>query len=184
MHISIKPIRAIKKTALLLSRRTAATRHRGQKSARSRHGGYNLMELLLLVAVIGALAMVAYPSYTQYVDRSNNVVAATFIESIAQSIERFHTIFDRYPDSLAEIALDGMRDPWGNPFQYLRIQGGNLKGKGKLRKDKSLVPVNSDFDLYSMGKDGASVPPFTAKQSRDDIVRANNGGFIGLAADY
>ena len=77
-----------------------------------------------------------------------------------------------------------MRDPWGNPFQYLRINGGNLKGKGSLRKDKSLVPVNSDFDLYSMGKDGVSVPPFTAKQSHDDIVRANNGGYIGLAADY
>jgi general secretion pathway protein G len=44
--------------------------------------------------------------------------------------------------------------------------------------------LNSDYDLYSMGEDGESVPPLTAKQSRDDIIRANNGGFIGLAADY
>jgi general secretion pathway protein G len=35
-----------------------------------------------------------------------------------------------------------------------------------------------------MGKDGASVSPLTAKASRDDIVRANNGGFIGLAEDF
>ena len=34
------------------------------------------------------------------------------------------------------------------------------------------------------GYDGASVAPFTAKVSRDDIVRANNGGYIGPAADY
>ncbi|MCP5251868.1 MAG: hypothetical protein H6939_09135 [Burkholderiales bacterium] len=46
------------------------------------------------------------------------------------------------------------------------------------------MPINSDYDLYSMGKDGASVSPLTAKASRDDIIRANNGRFIGRAADY
>jgi general secretion pathway protein G len=35
-----------------------------------------------------------------------------------------------------------------------------------------------------MGKDGASVSPLTARASRDDIVRANNGAFVGLASDY
>jgi len=46
------------------------------------------------------------------------------------------------------------------------------------------VPINTDFDLYSMGPDGRSAPPLTAKHSRDDIVRANDGAFIGLASDY
>ena len=46
------------------------------------------------------------------------------------------------------------------------------------------MPVNSDFDLYSMGADGESSAPFTAKNSHDDVVRANNGAFIGLAEDY
>ena len=35
-----------------------------------------------------------------------------------------------------------------------------------------------------MGKDGASLGPLTAKESRDDIVRANDGRFIGLASEY
>ena len=184
MRISIKPVCAMKTTALFPSPCTPSTPRPGRNSARFGHGGYNLLEVLLLVALISVLAMVAYPSYTQYVDKGNNAVAAVLIDSIAQSVERFYTVFNRYPNSLAELALDGMRDPWGNPFQYLRINGGNLDGKSQLRKDKFLVPVNSDFDLYSMGKDGSSVPPFTAKESRDDIVRANNGGYIGLAADY
>ncbi len=47
-----------------------------------------------------------------------------------------------------------------------------------------MVPVNTDYDLYSMGKDGKSTSPFTAKASQDDIVRANNGGFLGLVSDY
>jgi general secretion pathway protein G len=35
-----------------------------------------------------------------------------------------------------------------------------------------------------MGPDGASVGPLTASASRDDIVRANNGRFVGTAASY
>jgi general secretion pathway protein G len=35
-----------------------------------------------------------------------------------------------------------------------------------------------------MGKDGDTMTPFTAKPSWDDVVRANNGRFVGLAADY
>jgi general secretion pathway protein G len=35
-----------------------------------------------------------------------------------------------------------------------------------------------------MGKDGDSKAPLTAKASRDDIIRANNSAFIGLATDY
>lgn len=57
-------------------------------------------------------------------------------------------------------------------------------GNGKVRKDHNLVPLNTDYDLYSMGEDGASVSPLTAKASRDDIVRANNGRYVGLASDY
>jgi len=62
----------------------------------------------------------------------------------------------------------------------LTVEGVN----GKRRKDHSLVPVNSDYDLYSMGPDGKSKPPFTARDSRDDIVRAANGGFIGPVSEF
>jgi general secretion pathway protein G len=58
------------------------------------------------------------------------------------------------------------------------------KGNGKARKDHSLVPLNTDYDLYSKGPDKASVSPLTAKSSRDDILRANNGRFVGPASSY
>jgi general secretion pathway protein G len=53
-----------------------------------------------------------------------------------------------------------------------------------MRKDRNLVPINSDYDLYSVGPDGDSSLPLTAATSRDDIVRANDGRFIGKAEDY
>ena len=50
-------------------------------------------------------------------------------------------------------------------------------------KRKNLAPLNSDYDLYSMGKDGASQSSLMAKVSRDDVVRALDGRFMGRASD-
>ena len=106
------------------------------------------------------------------------------IEDIAQKIDDYSYENGHLPDSLIDIYGYVPLDPWNNPYEYLRINGGGIKGKGKLRKDKYMVPINSDYDLYSMGADGDSVPPLTASSSRDDIIRAQNGGFFGLAIDF
>ncbi len=45
-------------------------------------------------------------------------------------------------------------------------------------------PLNSDYDLYSSGNDKESRDPLANALSRDDIVRANNGTYIGLGEDY
>ena len=157
---------------------------------------------MVVVAIIGILATIVGPIYSDYIDRVRTVQAVQDISAISKSIAVYAASNgNRYPDSLAEINMDGMLDPWGNPYQYLNLsksknenenENGNGKGKGKgqdvnvgkARKDHNLVPINSDYDLYSMGKDGASVSPLTAKASREDIIRANNGRFIGRAADY
>lgn len=41
----------------------------------------------------------------------------------------------------------------------MRIAGADLKGKEQLRKERFLVPLNSNYDLYSNSKDGASKAP-------------------------
>ncbi len=62
--------------------------------------------------------------------------------------------------------------------------GGNNCGQGGARKDRHLHPISSDFDLYSMGKDGDSVKPLTAQKSHDDVIRASDGGYYGLAKNF
>jgi general secretion pathway protein G len=55
---------------------------------------------------------------------------------------------------------------------------------GEARKDYFLVPLNSEYDLYSVGKDGESRPPLSVPVSADDVIRANDGAYVGLAANY
>ena len=62
--------------------------------------------------------------------------------------------------------------------------GGTEGGTAKPRKDRFLVPLNTYYDLYSKGKDGDTDEDLQADKSRDDIIRANDGGYIGLAYKY
>lgn len=142
--------------------------------------GFTLIEILLVLGILAVVAVISIPAYMDHVQRADEATAISDILTIELEIERFYTINLRYPDDLTGIT--SKQDPWGNAYQFLNLA--NVKGNGKVRKDHSLVPINSDYDLYSMGKDGASQSPLTAKASRDDIIRANNGGFVGRAADY
>ncbi len=143
--------------------------------------GVTLLELLIVLAVISVLASIAIPSYHHYILKGEIAVAKTDIVEIEARITQFYVTKLRYPLNTAE--LGGLpKDPWGNPYIFLNFE--MISGKGKKRKDKNLVPINTEYDLYSMGPDGQSVSPLTAKQSRDDIIRANNGSFIGSAEDY
>lgn len=142
--------------------------------------GFTLIEIIVSFAILGILAAVAIPLYAGYIDKARNETCISDIKGIASKITSYYADNSVYPDSLAEVGYATYRDCWGkNPYQYLNIQ--TAKNKGKMRKDRFLVPINSDFDLYSMGKDGESTPPLTAKKSRDDIIRANDGAYIGLA---
>ena len=144
--------------------------------------GFSLIELLLVVAIIGTLAATSLPIYAKALQQARTARAIGDIKALDTDIRLFEMTARRLPDSLAEIGREKLRDPWGSEYQYLPFT--SAKGKGGMRKDRFLVPINSDFDLYSMGPDGKSVPPLTAKMSRDDIIRANDGGYVGLASDY
>lgn len=144
--------------------------------------GMTVIELLLAMGIVATLASIAVPRIDQYIDKARVAHAIGDISAVQADILGFAADNGRLPNSLAEVGRGGMKDPWDRPYQYLNIA--DMKGKGAARKDRFLVPLNSDFDLYSMGKDGSSVPPLAASSSQDDIIRANDGGYVGLAARY
>ena len=151
------------------------------KKRKASYGGFGLIELLIVVGILGTLTGIAIPVYSHYVDKARTTEAIAEIRIMEKEILAYQETHETLPNDLTEIGRGNLEDPWGNPYQYLNFE--NVHGKGKIRKYKS-QDLNSDFDLYSMGKDGASNPPLTANASRDDIVRAGNGKYVGLASEY
>jgi len=77
------------------------------------------------------------------------------------------------------------RDEFGKGQQERFEKRVEIREKvSKARKDGKLNPINSDFDLYSIGEDGKTTTPLRAPQSRDDVIRARDGAFLGLAAEF
>ncbi|NOS81896.1 MAG: prepilin-type N-terminal cleavage/methylation domain-containing protein [Nitrospira sp.] len=223
-------------------------------------GGFTLIEIMLAVAIVGVLSSLAIPNYLGFVEKARVARAVAEMNAIAEEVRGYALSTELYPDSLGQVGLSAPLDPWGNPYQYYRINcgvaiigrldtpespaigsvgpvlpvsvvlpsvkthisfavdegghqglihptaggggggggGGDGRGGGGgggeggppcggiggARKVRFLVPINSDFDLYSMGKDGQSVGPLTAQKSHDDVIRANDGSYYGLASNF
>ncbi len=151
-----------------------------------RQESFTLIELLIVMAILGTLGSIGVSTYASRIEKARIVKAEAEIRLLEKEIAAYLADTGALPLSLEDIDRADLKDPWGNPYRYLNFDtlGPGGGGEGKMRKDRFLVPLNSDYDLYSMGPDGKSMPPLTAKQSRDDIVRANNGAYVGPASLY
>ncbi len=61
-----------------------------------KRNGFTLMELMIVVAIIGILAGVTYPSYQQYVIRTHRADAAGNLLELSQYLERYFTEVGNY----------------------------------------------------------------------------------------
>lgn len=160
-----------------------------------RQSGLTFIELLVSLVIAAILTAIAIPVFLDNgpdcdnpdarqgpMMRSKIAQVTGDIGEIHMALSRFELSHGRYPSSLAEVGLSDMRDPWGNPYQYLVVFG--LNNVGKVRKDHNLKPVNTGYDIYSMGPDGVTASPFTSTLGKDDIVMANDGDYFGLACQY
>ena len=151
--------------------------------------GFTLIELTMAMAIIAVLTSISIPAYTGYRDKINDSQAITDILSIEVEIQRIYTETFHYPATLDDIAsrLPNNRlpnDPWGRAYVYLNIVEGGPGINGQVRKDHQLNPLNSDYDLYSLGKNGVTKTQITQRDSVDDIIRARDGSFVGLASNF
>jgi len=120
-------------------------------------GGFTLIEIMVVVAVIGILAAAIIPQFmtTKYEARVG--AAKGDIAVLEAALEQFNIHMDRYPtsDEGLKVLIDApageekkwrapyikqlRNDPWGNPYQY-RYPGQHHP---------------TSFDLWSRGADGA-----------------------------
>lgn len=147
-----------------------------------KHSGFTLVELMIAVVIIGIVGAIATLTFQSFAEKARIKKAVSEITSIQTKIKIYETYDGSLPGALSDLDdFDLDNDPWGNPYRYQDI---HTCTPGKRRKDRNLVPLNSDYDLWSNGKDGLSDPPLTAASSQDDIIRASDGSYIGIASEY
>jgi general secretion pathway protein G len=145
--------------------------------------GFTLVELAIAIAILGVLGALTLNQYLAYIERVRVVRAVVELKDISSHLDPLSLEGGRLPNTLGALGLGGRMDPWGRAYVYLRIRG-NPAALARSRRDQFLVPINSDYDLYSRGKDGLTNIVISNPTSLDDVIRGNDGAFLGLAAKY
>ena len=143
--------------------------------------GFTLVELMIGVLLVGILMAIAMPYYGDWRNRVKTLQAASDIAGNEAVVEYYFAMNKTWPNSWGDMPAARTTDPWGRPYVYYNIAA---NGKGNARKDHALNPLNTDYDMYSLGPDGISKAQITQKDSVDDVIRASNGGYVGIASGF
>lgn len=117
--------------------------------------GYTLMELLVVLAILGFLAVVATPQVLQYLSGARISTAKTEVQNLSSALDLFKFDVGRHPSTEEGLAAllkaptgvttwngpyvqrqANLIDPWGRPFVYI--------APGE----------HGEFDLFSFGAEG------------------------------
>lgn len=146
-----------------------------------------LLEVLLAALIVSILTAAAIPKVYWAIERAKVARAISDISALSSALNQYQIDKPALPaSSLTDLVPNYMdhipKDPWGEDYQYYNHQ--TASGSGFKRMDGPIVPINSRFDLYSKGKNKLSTPNIQGAPSKDDVIMASDGGFIGLAKEY
>jgi general secretion pathway protein G len=132
-----------------LSLRSVRLKGRGE-------GGFTLLELLVVLAIMGMLAAIIAPQVIKYLGTSKTQTAKVQVQNVMSALELFRLDVGRYPtqqEGLEALVTptptapnwngpylkkdSALKDPWGNPYFY--------QNPGQ----------HGEVDVYSLGQDKA-----------------------------
>lgn len=121
--------------------------------------GFSLIELLVAIVILGILASIAYPTYTEQVRKSRRADAKTALLELSQRQENFYVDNNAYASSLSELlgASSGV------------VGGFTVSGNTALSKDKhyKIVIETASARSFTMYAEPAETSP-----QRTDIACA------------
>ena len=132
--------------------------------------GFTLIELMITVAVVGILAAIAYPSYTQYVERARRQEAIATMLETQQFAERFFTENRTYVGAGAALPATLRQSPRGGSTVFYTI---SIGGESVTAYTASATPSGSyspvkcgAISITNLGARNVTVP---ASASAEDI---------------
>ena len=120
-------------------------------SSRSR-SGFTLVEIMLVVIIIGVLAAMVVPRFAGRTEQAKIARAKSDLAALGLALDMYELDMGQYPDEIQGLKTNpagsdswhgpylkgehSFIDPWGNPFEYERLEGGK------------------DYKMTSRGPDG------------------------------
>lgn len=127
---------------------------RARRQAAGGDGGFTLLEMLVVLAIMGLLAAIIAPQVLKYLGSSRSQTAKVQIQNITAALELFRLDVGRYPSQQEGLASavtqpttavgwngpylqkqTALIDPWGQPYLY--------RNPGK----------HGEIDVYTLGSD-------------------------------
>jgi len=139
--------------------------------------GFTLVELITVMGVLAALVIMSLPVYDAYLKSVKNSRCVADLRTIDKAVTAYILEKNSQPTQLSDIGTAANQlDPWGRAYVYqnLAVDASNAL------EDEFSEQLNTDYDLYSMGRDGVNDKSYSDSHSADDIARHNNGTFVGL----
>lgn len=111
--------------------------------------GFTLLELVTVLAIIGILAMISYPSYTHHVIKTRRTHAEIALLDLASSMERYFSQHNTYTG--ATLANTGVNEYTESDYYRLAIQ--HADDSGYFLQAQPLVGQAQDDPCGSLGLD-------------------------------
>lgn len=140
--------------------------------------GFTMVELIVVMAILAVLTLLAIPSYDLLTNRARTTGAIEEIRSIEKTIIAWSTDNGgALPENLTKLgsSLPTSKDPWGRDYEYHLISDPAYMTPRVFGVD----PVNTDYDLFSRGKDGHTDPDISVDAAQQNILRINDGQWVG-----
>lgn len=100
----------------------------------SHNSGFTLVEVMVVMAIIGILSAVAFPSYTEYIRRGNRAEATAALLEAQQFMERYYAANNRYSTAAN-----------GNPSLPTRLQ--TIPSSGEARYALGVAATVNTYTL-------------------------------------
>jgi type IV pilus assembly protein PilE len=137
--------------------------------AAKQNKGFTLIELLMVIAIIGLLAAIAIPNYSEYLNRTKRSEGQAFLTDAAARQERFYAQNNRYITADADVAKLALVkiDESENGYYELRLSKVNNDGGYTLTAQPN-SPTFVDPDCGNLTLNAVGIKTNAGSKSVDE----------------